>query len=341
MLSNIVVPLDTSPISECAAWKAAAIARAASAAVHLVHVYEPPFPPFDGGRPIDAASLAQDRIQFENRLRRMGEGVRTRFGCACDVAMIGGVPAAAIGDYARIARADLIVMSTHGRTGMSRAWFGSVADTLARESPVPVLMVRHGDPESCAVPHGLEPAFRRVLIALDGSESAASILEPLLDMQLPPNTEVLLAEVVNPIPLPVLDYPEAMLVTAVARDVEATEELAQRARVYLAGIASRLRGNGFHNVDINVLISPNAAPTLVGFANSSRAELVALTSHGRGASRLVMGSVADKLLRGTECSMLLRRIPIESRTPAPSGKTPTKKQDFADTAPVPAGTLSN
>ena len=342
MLKNIVVPLDTSPLAECAAWKAAAIGRTTSATVHLIHVYEPPFPTFDGGHAVDASFLAHDRAQYENHLRRIADGIKTRFDCPCEIAVVGGRPAIAIADFARAARADLLVISTHGRTGMSRAWFGSVADTLARESPVPVLLVRSADAEYGAPMHSTETAFRRVMIALDGSAAAAMIVESVLDLNLPANVELLLAEVVNPIPLLVLDYPEAALVTAMARDVEATDELAHTARVYLTAVAAELRRRGFKNIDTKVLISPATAPAIVGLANSSRSDLVALTSHGRGASRLVLGSVADKVLRGTSASILLRRVAAVAETAsARDGKSPTKQQAFADAGMLPAQALSN
>ena len=59
-----------------------------------------------------------------------------------------------------------------------------------------------------------------------------------------------------------------------------------------------------------MLIAPSAGPAIVDLAQTFRADLVAMTSHGRGASRLLVGSVADKILRGTNCSILLRRTPV-------------------------------
>ncbi|HEX7546747.1 MAG TPA: universal stress protein, partial [Gemmatimonadaceae bacterium] len=134
MFRTLVVPLDTSPLSEEAAWKAAAVARSTHATLHFVHVYEPQLPAFEGGAAADERIVALERAQYERHLRSVADRITKRFGCKCVTAMLGGTPAEAIVTYARQQGADLLVMSTHGRTGMSRAWFGSVADTIARES---------------------------------------------------------------------------------------------------------------------------------------------------------------------------------------------------------------
>src|ERR1019366_5473849 len=80
--------------------------------------------------------------------------------------------------------------------------------------------------------------------------------------------------------------------------------------MYLSGIAHRLEREGVAKVDTKVLVAPAAGPAIVDLAHAFRADLVAMTSHGRGASRLLVGSVADKILRGTHCSILFRRTPV-------------------------------
>ncbi|MFI5244071.1 MAG: universal stress protein [Gemmatimonadales bacterium] len=310
MFRTLVVPLDTSPLSERAAWKAAAIARSTRAAIHLVHVYEPRLPAFEGGALMDEQILAMERSQVERHLRGVADSLTKRFGCSCQLAMLSGVPAEAIAKYARKQGADLIVMSTHGRTGMSRAWFGSVADTLAHESSLPVLMVRADDGEGPKQEKDPDAAFLRILIALDGSDTAESILECVRAMRTSAYADHLLCEIVQPVPLPIIDYPNAGVVMAMAPDVEATEQLAEIARKYLGGIARRLDREGTAKVETKVVIAPSAGPAIVELAQLFRADLVAMTSHGRGASRLLVGSVADKILRGTHCSILFRRTPV-------------------------------
>lgn len=314
MFRRLVVPLDTSPLSEQAADKAAAIARATRATLHLVHVYEPRLPAFDGGAVIDEQILALDRKQYERHLARVASDITKKFGCKTQVALLAGVPAREIAKYVRQLGADLVVASTHGRTGLSRAWFGSVADTLARETAVPVLMVRPQDGEM--IRQAVDaPPFERILVALDGSDQSESVLADLRALKVSDRAEHLLVEVVNPVPLPLIDYPDAAIVNPMVQDPGATELEVARATKYLAGIARRLVREGAEKVDPVVHVASAAAPAIVELARMFNADLVVMTSHGRGASRLLLGSVADKILRGTHCSILLRRTPVAARKP--------------------------
>jgi nucleotide-binding universal stress UspA family protein len=314
MFRRIVVPLDTSPLSEEAAWTAAAIARRIRASVHLVHVYEPRLPAFGGGAVIDDQVIAIERGHFERHLLRLAEELAARFGCTCHSAVLDGLPAAAIAKYARQQHADLIVMTSHGRTGLSRAWFGSVADALAHRSPLPVLMVRPGEGAARERIPASEVAFERIVIPLDGSREAEAVLATVRAMRLSPGASHLLAEVVNPVPLPIIDYPDAGIVMPMAPDADATEKLVEQARKHLARIAHKLEREGAGKVETNVVVAPGTGPAIVDLVKGFRADLVALTSHGRGASRLLLGSVADKILRGTHCSILLHRARAAAKT---------------------------
>src|SRR6185312_7040207 len=111
MLRKIIVPFDASPQSELAAWKAGALARATSAPVTIVHVYDPPFEAVDGKKVIDVDLLAADRTEHERRAERVADEVTRRFGCRCTVRMLGGKPSVAIVEFAKNADADLIVMT--------------------------------------------------------------------------------------------------------------------------------------------------------------------------------------------------------------------------------------
>ena len=307
MPSTILVPIDTSPLSELAARKAAVLARSTGATVHLVLVYESPFPAFDGGQLLDAGFLAVDRAQYERQLRRIADDLASRFDCRCDFVVLAGTPADAIAKHARDEGANLIVMSTHGRTGVSRAWFGSVADALARQSPLPVLMVRAPDRDLTARQPDSDPAFGRVMIALDGSDTAECALAHLDAARITGQADERLVEIVQPVPLPLVGYAEAGLVATMAPDLEATRQLQKETEVYLNGIARRRERAGARKVETLACVAPNVAPAIVAIAREWNADLVAITSHGRGASRLVMGSVADKILRGTHASVLFSR----------------------------------
>jgi nucleotide-binding universal stress UspA family protein len=143
---RILHPTDFSRASSPALRRAVALARACRAPLVLLHVMTPPSPFISADVPpssyadllILARRSAKRRLAAVlGRVRRTGVRVRSIF--------TEGLPADEILRAARRARADLIVMGTHGRTGVSRVFMGSVAERVVRESRCPVLTVRaHG-----------------------------------------------------------------------------------------------------------------------------------------------------------------------------------------------------
>jgi nucleotide-binding universal stress UspA family protein len=116
--------------------------------------------------------------------------------------------------------------------------------------------------------------------------------------------EFVLVRVVSPVVLPT----DATLPAAPAVDETLTESLATQARLYLEEVASRLRARGAR-VSTRVVVEPGVAAAVLHEAVRSDVELIALTTHGaRGMRRLVLGSVADKILRGADRPVLLTRV---------------------------------
>jgi nucleotide-binding universal stress UspA family protein len=143
---RILHPTDFSAASAPAFRRAVALARACRAPLVLAHVMTPPSPFIGEGTPpasyADLLSLA--RRSAKRRLAGVLARAR-RQGVRALVVFTEGLPADEILRAARRARADLIVMGTHGRTGVSRLFMGSVAERVVRESRCPVLTVRaHG-----------------------------------------------------------------------------------------------------------------------------------------------------------------------------------------------------
>jgi Universal stress protein UspA and related nucleotide-binding proteins len=133
MFSKILVPLDRSPFSEQALGPATAIARASGAALDLVMVHEP--------RPLAGApdvAWHAEEIDSENEyLADIAVSLGTSASISVTHAVMPGQTIPAICKRSREVNADLIVMTTHGRTGINRAWIGSVADGVLRRSGVP------------------------------------------------------------------------------------------------------------------------------------------------------------------------------------------------------------
>jgi nucleotide-binding universal stress UspA family protein len=285
----ILVPLDGSEFSEEAIPVASSIARRWHVPMRLARVHVPLSSEVhcaDGlvvvdnqrdleAREHDAAYLAERRGSDSDIETVLLQGPAVSNALAADVERSG---------------ARLVVMTTHGRGGFPRLLFGSVAAGLVRRSPAPVLLVRPGHAEA---PY----RFRRVLVPLDGSELAHSILDHVSRVA-EPGARLVLLTVVEPASWAA--WPDAASVPL----PDDREQVAE-AEARLAEEAARLRARGFE-VEGRVVVSRRCAHEILAAAGAIDAELIALATHGRsGLARAALGSVADEVVRGAGVPVLL------------------------------------
>jgi nucleotide-binding universal stress UspA family protein len=195
---------------------------------------------------------------------------------------------------------DLIVMTTHGRGGVARFWLGSVADVLVRASPVPVLLLRPDE----AMPKSERPShIQRILIPLDGSARSEAMVEHALELGQLMQSEYTLLRVVAPFILGAA----APFTTPTDFDPDRTLRLQSEAQHELDRIARRLEAGGAQ-VRTRVVLSEQVAAAILEDASQHGIDLIAMSTLGRsGLARLLIGSVADKVLRGAEVPLLLYR----------------------------------
>lgn len=150
-ISEILLPTDFSAAAQAAALVATAMARETGARLHLVHVVPP----------------ATDPSLGSEQLTRLGRQLGKDF--ALELALLSGRAAREITAYARDKGIDLIVMSTHGRTGVSRTLLGSVAEAVVRLAPclvltVPMALPTAGTPAASAAPGGVPLLPHRCIV---------------------------------------------------------------------------------------------------------------------------------------------------------------------------------
>jgi nucleotide-binding universal stress UspA family protein len=193
---------------------------------------------------------------------------------------------------------DLIIVTTHGRAGLERAWLGSVTDALIREADVPVLVIRPDEDGRGAEPRG---SSRHVLIALDGSERAERAIAPALALVAEDGGRATLLRVVAP-PAAVTS---PFLPHAVRLSQEEMEQRTAEAERYLEDVLGRVPP-GSADVESVIVTDYHAAHALLAYARENSADLIALTTHGRGVvTRFVMGSVTDKIVRAADVPVLV------------------------------------
>lgn len=297
MYRSILVPLDGSALSERALGIAATLAARLECDLHLVHVYHDrvadELPRY--GLNSDAA-----RAAAEQYIQSAADRLRTVRGARIDGAVLEGSPAGAIAHHIPVAGVDLVVMGSHGRTGASRFWLGSVADAVIRSATVPVLLVR--GPSNAEAP-ARDSLFERVLVPLDGSSVAESVLPHAMTLAKLTAAHVHL--------LQIQERAEDLRTSVWGLAAHEPDDLPARlgrADKYLHGVIATYElqwppatvsaeARGAHRV----------GEAIAEVATERDADLIAMATHGRGASRLLLGSVADKVIRGTTCNVLLCR----------------------------------
>jgi nucleotide-binding universal stress UspA family protein len=301
MYRSILVPLDGSPFAEQALAIALTLAEASGAGVTLIRAWGPASYRYSSELTEPFVEVrARDKLAAADYLDSVAARLRPGTTATISVALIAGSVPEAIRECLTHGPDDLIVMTTHGLTGWSRAWIGSVADAVVRTVTAPVLLVRPLE-ASGAAPSG---RFERVLVPLDGSAEAEEILTHAAEVGA--DARFILLRVERPVMIPV--HPHSYAASAWLKDDEATEEVVRQAYDYLDTIAGSLKARRPEaTVDVDVRFAERAGVAIVDAAQDYRADLVALTTHARRAARLVLGSVADKVLRGTHGSVLVLR----------------------------------
>ena len=209
-----------------------------------------------------------------------------------------GQVVAALRDHIDRVGVDLIVMTTHGRGLLERAWLGSVADALLRTADVPILLLRPAE----NAPSIARLGVTRLLVPLDGSSLSERIIPPAVAMARLLGAELSLVQLVTPVELS-NDFAPAVT----ELDPHLTELAQQQAKDYLDSLADSIRSDGLM-VTTASAVTRGAAVGILDLARDPAIGMIALATHGRGGlRRAVLGSVADKIVRGSDRPVLVYR----------------------------------
>lgn len=319
MLARVLVPLDGSSFAESALPLAAAVSRAGGAPLELVSAYDPVAPPIGGfedaagmGVPVHVDTMGavpatsaemRERLRDERTtyLRDVAKRLRESVGIDAEVSLLEGRADRAIIERVESSGADLVVMATHGRGAVQRAWLGSVADRLVRELRQPVLLIRPLDEENGDL--WAPTTVARVVVTLDGSKLAESVLEPATTLARALDIPVTLMRAVGAS----IDIGSTYIPHAAQEYSEHIEAEQEEATSYLNGVSERLAARGVSVTETRV-VHGRAAHAILDNIDTDGTEIVAMATHGRGGlRRLVLGSVSDKVVRAAIGPVLLVR----------------------------------
>ena len=332
MFRTLLVPLDQSSTAEQALISAAQIAGKCNAHLDIVHVHEQP-----ALAKLRRGTWSVDQELSELRyVEHAADRIASQLRVETSSAVLEGDISSAICERATDIDADLIVMASHGNTGLVRTRLGSIADEVMRKSDVPVLVIRRKG-EGAATERRTAPEqalFRRILVPLDGSARSTEILGAAVKLAGANHSTLVLLRVVQPVPLRFV--PAGVFAAEITsgipqfgsttiQDIAATRTLCDEARDALSTTARLLADQDLPAIESHVIVAPYVATAIVDFVAASGADLIAMTTHGRGASRWLMGSVTDKVMSISGLSMLIAR-PVHRR----KGTSTTTWTEIAD-----------
>jgi nucleotide-binding universal stress UspA family protein len=329
MFKRILVPLDGSPQAEQAIPLAARLARTTGGTILLVQVVDTltTFGAYSVGAMVFLQELLEkDLIKAASYLAEVAtsnelKNIKTR------IAVFSGQVGPQIIETAQQQEIDVIVLCSHGYTGLKRWALGSVAQKVARESSIPVLLVRAQNlmrKEKMA--HSL-----RTLVALDGSCFAEAALLPTAQLVealcAPEKGELHLIQLIN---VPTIEEEFGYILNT---DFNFRQTALQTAGNYLQlvreDLLKKLPAQTKVYISWSVEECKNVADTLIQIAESGNgigmrktSDLIALTTHGRsGLQRWILGSTTERVLQGSTLPLFIVHPPKASQ------KRPAEKDE--------------
>lgn len=302
MISTILVPLDGSPLAEQALPHACRLASTTGATLVLVRA-APHIPIASTPASLLRVTLREaEAYLLVLRQRLAGEGFAVSTVALHDTALH------AITHAARTGGAEIIVMSTHGRTGVGRALLGSVADEVLRHTALPILLVRAG--EAPAAPE--RGPYGRILVPLDGTALGEAALDYLARGELGRACEVVALRAISP-NVGSLMYG---MPGYAARQAWVDEQARAEATTYLDRVVGAHLQGWTYRAEV-LMDTPGAA---IRAAALEGIDLIVMATHGwTGLGRLAHGSIAKQVLRHATAPVLLLHG-VQMATPVPTSE---------------------
>lgn len=277
-IEKILVPTDGSEESESAFAAILPLTKAYAPEVTVLCVLEDP----------DASYYPPAQVA------KLCRGVRAA-GMNAHLELREGKPAMEILRAAKAKNVDLIAMATHGRSGLGRLLAGSVAESVLRRAMVPVLLTRRGLNTN---------SWKKIVVALDGSDRGGSILPDAFSLAKKLGSTLDLVRVAFPV------------ITATGMgDVAMLPIPPEDPQPYLRTIVEKARAEGIEAQAIG--LEGTACFQILRHVEDSGAGLLCMATHGRtGLTRVLMGSIAEEMLRKAPCPVLVRRSVIWAGEPS-------------------------
>lgn len=300
MYKKIIIPLDMSALGEQVLSAIGEFAAAKRSELVLLHCLEPhkyaDTSISDDPQILD--NLLTDRRQHVADYLSNQQAALQNDGYTVDIRIGQGDAAQYVVDVAVSEDADLIAMTTHGRTGFMRSTLGSVADRVVRTAHQPILLVRSQEDLPLSKP------IQHILVPVDGSDVSKEVLSQAKRFANRPDTRITILQVLEP-----MQGWEKRLAFGPKRPFEEIAQIRkEKALAYLAEAGEELT-----DLQISVttkLYEGNVAASILKIAEEDKIDLIVMGTHGYGgAARWLYGSVTSRVLHNADCPLLVVRQP--------------------------------
>jgi nucleotide-binding universal stress UspA family protein len=289
MLNKLLVPLDGSELAERSLLYVKELAAGFNSEIQLIFVD-------------DVRHDATHRHLHEMYMDEISQQLRdqvSQTGSKSTIKVVtrDGEAASEVITYADENNVDLVVITSHGSTGIMPWTMGGVASKLVQHADFPILLIRS---------NGIKPKywpvrnFSSILVPLDGSEISESVIPHVKEIAQVLKSGVILMRVVEPVlHVRTIGGPDHFAYTD-----QQVGEMKLEATEYLNKLSLEFSGTG-SSISTELRVG-NAANEIIKFAADSKIRLIAMSSHGKsGVSKWVLGSVSDKVVHAGKTSILL------------------------------------
>lgn len=301
MFSKILVPLDGSSLAESVLPHINAMLHRSGAEVILLHVLEQDSPS-DQSRPVDPLSWRFRHIEAKSYLEEVSNRLQEAgLTASIEPILLEGQAAERIVKFAHERGVDLIALSSHGRTGLSRWNVSSVVQKIILHAQTSIFLARAYQADQ---PVLSDLRYQHILVPLDGSQRAECVLPILGVLSQEHESEILLSHVVA--------YPEMpRRVPLIPEEKEVSQRVVEFNQAEATRYFDRLKSRIAGNVQTRVIVSENVAATLHNLVADERIDLVVLSAHGYSAMRQYpYGSVSMSFIaNGTTPLLIIQDLP--------------------------------